>query len=73
MRKLLIKVCLSLLIEIVTIALFIAQEHTHRFYTVYDGLSQSQVMCIAQDYTGYIWVGTSGGAARFEGNKFKPY
>ncbi|MFA6400270.1 MAG: histidine kinase [Salinivirgaceae bacterium] len=50
-----------------------SQEHTHRFYTVYDGLPQSQVTCVVQDCTGYIWAGTKGGVARFDGHKFEAF
>jgi len=51
----------------------LAQEHTHRFYTVYDGLPQSQVQYITQDSTGYIWVATKGGVARFDGINFEVF
>ncbi|MBI9068494.1 MAG: histidine kinase [Salinivirgaceae bacterium] len=50
-----------------------SQEHTHRLYTVYDGLPQSQVQCVAQDCTGYIWAGTKGGVARFDGHEFEVF
>lgn len=35
-----------------------------------DGLAQSQVRCMAQDKTGYLWIGTLGGASRFDGLDF---
>jgi diguanylate cyclase (GGDEF)-like protein len=35
-----------------------------------EGLPQSQVACIAQDRDGYLWVGTWGGLARYNGDSF---
>ncbi len=35
-----------------------------------EGLPQSQVICLAQDAEGYIWVGTLGGLARYNGDTF---
>lgn len=37
------------------------------------GLPQSQVQCITQDQQGYLWVGTSGGLARFNGKTFTTF
>jgi ligand-binding sensor domain-containing protein/serine phosphatase RsbU (regulator of sigma subunit) len=53
-----------------------AYSQTYNFhnYTVDDGLSQSQVLCMFQDSKGNIWFGTnSGGACRFDGNKFTSF
>lgn len=38
-----------------------------------DGLPQSQVITLAQDHDGYLWVGTWGGLARFNGSEFKSF
>jgi diguanylate cyclase (GGDEF)-like protein len=38
-----------------------------------EGLPQSQVACIAQDRDGYLWVGTWGGLARYNGDGFKSF
>jgi len=40
------------------------------FYTNTDGLPQRQVMAIAQDPQGYLWLGTYGGLSRFNGRTF---
>lgn len=40
---------------------------------VEDGLSQSQVMAIAQDSLGQIWLGTSDGLDRYDGYQFHAY
>jgi ligand-binding sensor domain-containing protein len=35
-----------------------------------DGLPQDRIISITQTRDGYLWVGTRGGAARFDGNRF---
>lgn len=42
-------------------------------FTTEQGLSQGFVTCLAQDRTGYIWVGTMNGLNRFDGYSFKSY
>jgi ligand-binding sensor domain-containing protein len=46
-------------------------EFAH-FYTE-DGLSQSTVSAIEQDYQGFMWIGTFNGLNRFDGYSFKVY
>lgn len=38
-----------------------------------DGLSQSTVKCILNDYKGFIWIGTKSGLNRFDKNEIKSY
>lgn len=38
-----------------------------------DGLSQSTVKCILNDYKGFIWIGTKSGLNRFDKNEIKNY
>lgn len=40
-------------------------------YTTHNGLPQIQVQFLHQDSKGYIWVGTKGGLARFNGESFE--
>ncbi len=40
---------------------------------VENGLPHSQVMALAQDGDGYLWVGTQGGLARWDGYRFRVY
>lgn len=47
-----------------------AQKFSFIQYNTNKGLPQSQINSITQDYKGYIWVGTYGGLARFDGNNF---
>jgi len=49
------------------------QEYSYRHYTILDGLVQNQVTSLYQDQRGFIWVGTKGGASRFDGVHFKNY
>jgi signal transduction histidine kinase/ligand-binding sensor domain-containing protein len=47
------------------------RDGTVQTYTTRDGLPDGHVLCLAQDREGTIWAGTSGGLARFEGNRWK--
>ncbi|MEJ7588503.1 MAG: two-component regulator propeller domain-containing protein [Ferruginibacter sp.] len=38
--------------------------------TTYDGLAQSDVLCILQDKKGFMWFGTSGGLNKYDGYNF---
>jgi signal transduction histidine kinase len=38
-----------------------------------DGLPQSSVITLTQTRDGYLWLGTQGGLARFDGNTFTPF
>ena len=46
-----------------------AQKPALRVYSVEDGLKYSQVFTVFQDSRGCIWIGTSYGAARYDGVK----
>jgi len=49
-------------------------QYSTRFFNVKDGLPQSQVLSLAEDKLGYLWVGTNGGGiARFDGKHFSVY
>ncbi|HEY6162415.1 MAG TPA: histidine kinase, partial [Bacteroidia bacterium] len=50
-----------------------AQEPVFRNYTSKDGLPSPEVYCAMQDSKGYIWFGTDGGVARFDGYTFQNY
>jgi len=38
-----------------------------------EGLSSSDVLCVLQDYKGYMWIGTYGGLNRYDGLNFIQY
>ena len=51
----------------------IAQKYSFVTYSTEDGLPQSQVTAMTQDDDGYLWVGTLGGLAKFDGTKFTSF
>lgn len=67
-----VKFLLSLLL-ICTIFNSQAQQYPFINFSTEEGLPQSQVTSFAQDSLGYLWVGTLGGLARFNGAEFKTY
>jgi Two component regulator propeller. len=44
-----------------------------RTWTTDDGLPQTSVWALEEADTGYLWVGTLGGVARFDGHSFTIY
>jgi signal transduction histidine kinase/ligand-binding sensor domain-containing protein len=46
---------------------------SHSSWTDTDGLPQNSVLGISQDSTGYLWVTTFGGLARFDGRHFQVF
>jgi len=48
-------------------------EPPFRFYSVLDGLTQSEVYDIEQDHAGYLWFTTARGLNRFDGTDFRQY
>ncbi|MFN8114762.1 MAG: two-component regulator propeller domain-containing protein [Bacteroidia bacterium] len=48
-----------------------SQTYNFKNYSTEQGLPQSQVLTIYQDYKGYIWFGTNGGGVgKYDGNTF---
>jgi len=47
--------------------------YNFRHYSVSEGLPESRVYAVAQDSTGYLWIGTLGGLARYNGRTFTRY
>ncbi|MEX2484810.1 MAG: two-component regulator propeller domain-containing protein [Brumimicrobium sp.] len=50
-----------------------SQRYSFINYSTSEGLPQSQVNTIVQDSEGYLWLGTFGGLAKFDGNKFESF
>ncbi len=61
--------CLLLLLPFVGMA----QKYAFLSYSTEEGLPQTQVTSICQDGDGYLWVGTLGGLAKFNGQEFKSF
>lgn len=51
----------------------LGQQYSFIQYSLKEGLAQTQVRCIQQDKQGYVWIGTLGGASKFNGNQFVNY
>ena len=49
------------------------EHYVSNTWSIQDGLPQITAMAIAQDRTGYIWIGTQNGLARFDGVRFTTY
>ncbi|MBP6090530.1 MAG: histidine kinase [Crocinitomicaceae bacterium] len=49
------------------------QYYSFLNFSTAQGLPQSQVTSIDQDKNGYLWIGTLGGVARFNGKEFATY
>ncbi len=48
-------------------------EYLIRNWSTVDGLPDTTVRAITQDREGYLWVGTAGGIARFDGIRFRSF
>ncbi|HEY4787325.1 MAG TPA: two-component regulator propeller domain-containing protein, partial [Bacteroidales bacterium] len=53
--------------------LLIGMAQQDRFYTPYQGLSNTSFNCIAQDNDGFLWIATNGGLNKFDGYNFVAY
>jgi ligand-binding sensor domain-containing protein/two-component sensor histidine kinase len=51
----------------------LAQRYSFVSYSTAEGLPQSQVTSITQDQDGYMWIGTLGGLAKFNGKTFETF
>src|SRR5262245_61391004 len=48
-------------------------SYVSRVWRTQDGLPESRIRALAQTPDGYLWVGTPGGLARFDGVRFVVY
>lgn len=51
----------------------VGQKYSFVRYSTEQGLPHSQVTAFVQDEQGYLWIGTIGGLAKFNGNRFSTY
>ncbi|HEX7988131.1 MAG TPA: two-component regulator propeller domain-containing protein, partial [Duganella sp.] len=50
-----------------------AQQLPLRYLTQQDGLGNLSITALAQDQTGYLWVGTDNGLFRYNGAEFRRF
>ncbi|MFL5788577.1 MAG: two-component regulator propeller domain-containing protein, partial [Flavisolibacter sp.] len=64
----------SILILLIAISFclqaFAQNKLVYNHFSTEDGLATSDVKCVAQDKQGFIWVATSSGLQKFDGNRF---
>jgi len=61
---------LSVAVALGSVTAVSAQRLNFQRYGGFDGLPQSQVLALAQDADGFIWLGTYGGLSRYNGRRF---
>jgi signal transduction histidine kinase/ligand-binding sensor domain-containing protein len=64
---------LLLLLIVAPFATLSAQESYFRIYDDDAGFSSGEIKALAQDETGFIWIGTQRGLIRFDGRNFVPW
>jgi len=53
--------------------MFSSVKNRFEKFSIKDGLSNSSVSCIIQDFDGFMWFGTFNGVSKYDGYKFKNY
>ena len=71
--KMNLRIGLTLLAALCVAAALAQVPQRLRFFGVAEGLSSPIATCLAEDSTGFIWVGTREGLNRFDGVNFKVY
>ncbi len=72
-QKLIIPVIFLGLCLFNTASLLAQPQYAHEILTRQNGLSDNRITAFAQDKTGYLWIGTSSGLNRFDGQNFKVF
>lgn len=69
----LIRMLTAVALSTIAMALTAAEQLNIRHYDTRDGIPQVQVSSLYQDAQGYLWVGTFGGLARYNGEEFQRF
>ncbi|MEA5081899.1 MAG: two-component regulator propeller domain-containing protein [Dysgonamonadaceae bacterium] len=76
-RRLFIKTIILFLFLLITGLYGVIKADAPYYYYkqlgIKEGLSQSKVQCILNDYKGYLWIGTESGLNRYDGKDIKQY
>jgi ligand-binding sensor domain-containing protein len=72
MKKFISSICISILLQ-VNIFNQILSDVKFDHLGVDNGLSNSSVICIFQDRSGYMWIGTRDGLNRYNGYEFRTF
>jgi len=64
---------IAALLSIVDLETACAQLLSLRIYTQSQGLASSVVTALTQDSRGFLWIGTTNGLSRFDGNSFTSF
>lgn len=50
-----------------------AENYTYQYLSTADGLASSEIICLAKDQQGFLWLGTAAGLSRYDGYTFQNY
>src|SRR5579872_568764 len=71
--RLLLTLAAAAFAQILSAAAMPPPSYVSRIWRTQDGLPENRIRAIAQTPDGYLWIGTSGGLARFDGVRFVVY
>src|SRR2546430_14958887 len=63
----------QLVLTLASVAFGQPRSYVSRIWRTQDGLPENRIRAISQTPDGYLWIGTSGGLARFDGVRFVVY
>src|ERR1700761_7830191 len=69
-HRLLLPFALLVALSLATPAADVPRRYSHQTWRTENGLLQNSVHAIVQTTDGYLWFGTEGGLARFDGLQF---
>jgi ligand-binding sensor domain-containing protein len=64
---------LAVAVAVYALALSPARAQRYSFRGYDQGLRNLNIVCVAQDRTGYLWVGTQNGLYRYDGTQFQEF